>query len=332
MRAYGIIKSAFWLRGSGKRLRGNPEAQVLALYLMTCSQGTMCGIFHVALPTVAHDTGIAMSRIAELLVMLNEIVAYDPDEELCWIPNAAREQVGTSLCAKDKKRPAVLRELKQFGHHPFVGEFFQLYLEPYLLEAEWSIWSRSQPKAPSKPLRSPFEAPSKPPVQDQDQDQDQDQVNADRPEFESGEPGKGFATPESSDSPKAQQRGTSAPESGIQSEAVERPRARRSPKPPKPKPERFVPDDWQPNETHLEKARELGVLIHVEVQRFRCYEFKTPKTDWNRAFHGWLARAGQFATSSGYRPAMPTGESREAQEARKAMEFLRNGTVTAEVV
>ena len=125
----------------------------------------------------------------------------------------------------------------------------------------------------------------------------------------------------------------SAPQTGeAQSKPSKPNRKPRVPKPPKPKPERFVPQDWQPNETHREKAREFGVLLHIEVQRFRCYEFKTPKTDWNRAFHGWLARAGQFATSSGYRPAMPTGESREAQEARKAMEFLRNGTVTAEVV
>lgn len=190
MRAYGIIKSTFWLRGSGKRLRGNPEAQVLALYLMTCSQGTMCGIFHVALPTVAHDTGIALIRIAELLVTLDEIVTYDPDEELCWIPNAAREQVGVSLSMKDKKRPGVLRELKQFGHHPFVGEFLRLYMEPYLLDAEWSIWNSSQPTrcgkyAPSKGLRSPSQgsvsetdAPSKPPVQVQVQVQDQGQVQA----------------------------------------------------------------------------------------------------------------------------------------------------------
>lgn len=81
-----------------------------------------------------------------------------------------------------------------------------------------------------------------------------------------------------------------------------RSKAPKEPKPPKPKPARFVPDDWQPHDGHREKAQELGVLLHVEVQRFRCHEFKTPKTNWDLAFHGWLARASQYGTSSGARP------------------------------
>lgn len=71
------------------------------------------------------------------------------------------------------------------------------------------------------------------------------------------------------------------------------------PKAPRPKAERFVPETWQPNDAHQAKATELGVLLRREVDSFRSHEFKVPKTDWDRAFHGWLTRSAQFGTSSG---------------------------------
>jgi hypothetical protein len=84
------------------------------------------------------------------------------------------------------------------------------------------------------------------------------------------------------------------------------------PKPEKPKPERFVPDSFQPNESHHAKARELGVMLDRELQSFRCHEFRVPKTDWNRAFHGWLARSAQYGTSSGARTLTPEERKAEA--------------------
>lgn len=75
----------------------------------------------------------------------------------------------------------------------------------------------------------------------------------------------------------------------------------KEPKPPKPKPERFVPDAWQPNDGHAAKAAELGVILRIELQKFRAHEFKVPKQDFDRAFTRWLLNASQFATSSGAR-------------------------------
>src|SRR5574343_47397 len=79
------------------------------------------------------------------------------------------------------------------------------------------------------------------------------------------------------------------------------PARRASTKVTKAKPERFVPDDWQPNEAHRAKAQALGVILNQEVQKFRCHEFRVPKTDWDRTFFGWLLRAGESGTSSGAR-------------------------------
>jgi hypothetical protein len=67
----------------------------------------------------------------------------------------------------------------------------------------------------------------------------------------------------------------------------------------KTKAERFVPEDWQPHDGHRARAEELGVSFNLELQKFRCHEYRIPKTDWNRAFFGWLGNAASFGTSSG---------------------------------
>lgn len=156
MRTYATVRGTFWVRGSGKKLRGNPEAQVLAMYLMTCCQGTLCGLFSIALPTIAHETGLRLERIPELLADISEIAKYDPEEELCWVPNAAREQIGEKLAAKDKRRAGLLRELKQFEGHKFHQEFTDLYGEAYALEGH----TRPSEGAVGDEL-CPLEAPSK---------------------------------------------------------------------------------------------------------------------------------------------------------------------------
>lgn len=155
MRTYATVRGTFWVRGSGKKLRGNPEAQVLAMYLMTCCQGTMCGLFNIALPTIAHETGLAPERLPELFAEIEEIAKYDPEDELCWVPNAAREQIGEKLAAKDKRRGGLLRELKQFEGHAFHREFIQLYWEAYTLE------NPSSSQAPPDDAACPMEGASK---------------------------------------------------------------------------------------------------------------------------------------------------------------------------
>lgn len=67
----------------------------------------------------------------------------------------------------------------------------------------------------------------------------------------------------------------------------------------------FVPDDWQPNAKHVEHAQQLGVRLETERVKFVSHEFREKRTDWDRAFTGWLTRASQYATSSGSRPVRP---------------------------
>lgn len=278
MRAYGIIKSTFWTMGSGKRLRGKPEAQVLASYLMTCSQGTMCGIFTIALPTVAHETGIPLSRMASLFEEIRDIAVYDEDDEICWIPNSARYQLGATLSPKDKRRPGLIRELDQLGTHPFVGQFVRLYGEAYNIEP--SELAACIPLA--EPAHPPCKSVAKPQLRSStslDQESDQDHARE---------------TPDPDELPR-----TDPPESAAKTK-------RRPPL------SHFAPDEFEPSDAHKQKATELGVNLTEELSAFRLYEFKTAKSDWNRAFFGWLQRSKKYGGNGppqrrGKTPVQPNG-------------------------
>lgn len=62
---------------------------------------------------------------------------------------------------------------------------------------------------------------------------------------------------------------------------------------------RFVPEDWSPGSAHLKKANRLGVDFETELDKFRNWEFKSPKTDTDRAFHTWLGNATPSAPRRG---------------------------------
>lgn len=63
---------------------------------------------------------------------------------------------------------------------------------------------------------------------------------------------------------------------------------------------RLVPDDFSPD---LEYARKQlpDINAELEAQHFKDCEFKTPKTDWNRAWRNWIRTCkdrGQYARGS----------------------------------
>lgn len=176
MRDYGKVLTAFWTQGTGKRLRDDPDAQRLALYLMTCPASSMIGIFYLPLPTLCHEVGMREPAARKALARLKaeDFAHYDFDAELVWLPSGARIQLDETLKEKDHRRAGVLRELETYRRHPFARAFLALYGVPFGL---------------GDPLGSPLEAPSKPlPSQDQDQEQEQDQKQ-EQDHSESSEPG-----------------------------------------------------------------------------------------------------------------------------------------------
>jgi len=129
MRECGRVAPTFWTRGSGKKLRGKPLAQVVALYLFTCPSSTMIGIYHLAIPTMAHEIGITLEDAERALAEVCDvgIAQYDHEEELLYLPEGARYQIGESLKPGDKRVAGIRAALAQFNRHPFATDFASRY-------------------------------------------------------------------------------------------------------------------------------------------------------------------------------------------------------------
>lgn len=55
-----------------------------------------------------------------------------------------------------------------------------------------------------------------------------------------------------------------------------------------------VPEGWEPNDKHREKVEAFGWpdgMMEEQAERFREWEFRDAKTDFNLAFHRWLREA-----------------------------------------
>ncbi|MGU3629860.1 hypothetical protein [Comamonas sp. C24C] len=164
MRDYGVVSPKFWIGETGKSLRGNAAAQVLALYLMTCPHANMIGVFHCPVLYMAHETGLGMEGASKALASLIEAkyCTYDEASETVFVHRMAAFQIGESLAAADKRCKGVEREWQNISCEQLKQAFFAMYSVAFHL-----------PKLSEN--ASPFEAPSKPHAsQEQEQEQEQD--------------------------------------------------------------------------------------------------------------------------------------------------------------
>lgn len=192
MRDYGKVSVKFWSSGSGKRLRGHPRAQVVALYLLSGSSSTMTGLYYVPLVLMAHETGMTLDEVRDALVVIKEMgfASYDEDRELAWVHNAAEFEFGEGLKLGDNKIAGIKKHLRSFGEHPFVDAFEERYgVQLRLFEAPTKGLRRgfvengqSSAEGASKGLIRAIEgAQNQDPDPEQDPEPDQDCARAPRP-------------------------------------------------------------------------------------------------------------------------------------------------------
>ena len=166
MRDYGKVSPQFWIGETGKLLRGNPEAQVLALYLMTNPHATMTGVFHCPVIYMAHETGLSMEVASKGLARLIEVgfCEYDEASESVFVVNMAAYQIDDSLKPDDKRVLGLRKEVAKMIPARFQHRFVEVYGLRFHLTKQGENNSPSQ--APSKPL----------PSQEQEQEQEQDKT------------------------------------------------------------------------------------------------------------------------------------------------------------
>ena len=171
MREYGVITPHFWIGKTGKELRGDPEAQLVALYLMTSPHSHMTGIFHCPILYISHETGIPYEGALRGLRRLIDrgFCEYEEASETVFVIKMALYQIGESLKDTDNRVLGLRKELLKIPDSPMKQRFIDIYNEAYCLGFKGK--NDIKKIAPSKPLRSQEQEQE----QEQDKEQDQDQ-------------------------------------------------------------------------------------------------------------------------------------------------------------
>lgn len=155
MRDYGKISPQFWTGTTGRKIRAlGANAQVVALYLMTCPASSMIGLYYLPLPMLAHETGIPLEGACKALRSLSEVgfAEYDEANEIVLVHAMARHQIGERVVKADKRHTGVTREAQKLTYSSLFAKWYARYQEPYNLPTMASTASPSE--APSEPLRS----------------------------------------------------------------------------------------------------------------------------------------------------------------------------------
>lgn len=167
MRDYGAVSPQFWIGKTGKTLRGNVEAQLVALYLMTSPHANMIGVFYCPLDYIAKETGLSIEEASKGLASLieGEFCRVDGVSEEIFVLRMAAFQIGEQLSPKDKRCIGVARELEKVASAELRQGFRAIYSVAFNLPKEAAKSAKGEPKT------SPLQAPSKP-RQEQEQEQD----------------------------------------------------------------------------------------------------------------------------------------------------------------
>jgi hypothetical protein len=154
MREYGKVSPQFWIGKSGKALRGNAEAQILALYLMTSPHANMIGVYHCPIAYMAHETGLSTEGASKALQCLidSDFCTFDADDEYVFVHQFAAHQVGESLSSSDKRCKGVENELSKVPKNQCWQSFRARYAVPYNLPILAS--DECEREAPSEGLGS----------------------------------------------------------------------------------------------------------------------------------------------------------------------------------
>ncbi|RRU23602.1 hypothetical protein [Stenotrophomonas sp. 278] len=162
MRDYAKVVPTFWTGETGKAIRKRgPEGVVVALYLMSSPTSNMLGLYYQPILYMAHETGLGIEGASKGLRDCIEegFCLYDEVTEFVWVQEMASFQIGKGLKASDNRCVGIQREYDSLPVNPFLGRFFDRYLEDFHLK------NRRGRGVPSNPLSS----------QEQEQEQEQDQ-------------------------------------------------------------------------------------------------------------------------------------------------------------
>lgn len=202
MRKYSSITPKFWIGKTGRKLRGDISAKLVAAYLLSCPNNDMTGVFYCPLCQISAETGLPLEApsvplpspfqgplkgIREALETLQreDFAIYDYESEYVFVKKMALFQIAPELKPTDKRVTGIktaIESMPENFKYLFIKEYndcFNLGFKniPSPEVQEFGLQTQKKDELPS----SPIEAPSKA-LRSQEQEQEQEQETYTRAE------------------------------------------------------------------------------------------------------------------------------------------------------
>jgi hypothetical protein len=165
---YGIVFPEFWTGETGRMIQqlGGKDAQLTALYLMSCRYATMIGLYPLPVRDIRHETGIGQKGLVRAFSVLSRVgfADYDGRTEHTWVREMAKFRLGLQVKAlesKDNRVVGIQRLYDRLTENPFLEPFFDRYAKELHLRGKRRSGRSAEPLldvVPSKGLGSPLQA------------------------------------------------------------------------------------------------------------------------------------------------------------------------------
>lgn len=202
MRKYSSITPKFWIGKTGRKLRGDISAKLVAAYLLSCPNNDMTGVFYCPLCQISAETGLPLEApsvpltspfqgtlkgIREALETLQreDFAIYDYEIEYVFVKKMALFQIAPELKPTDKRVTGIrtaIESMPENFKYLFIKEYNECFNLGFkdLPEHEVGRFC-SQTQEEIKLSASSIEAPSKA-LRSQEQEQEQEQETYTRTE------------------------------------------------------------------------------------------------------------------------------------------------------
>lgn len=202
MRKYSSITPKFWIGKTGRKLRCDISAKLVAAYLLSCPNNDMTGVFYCPLCQISAETGLPLEApsvplpspfqgplkgIREALETLQreDFAIYDYESEYVFVKKMALFQIAPELKPTDKRVTGIKTAIESMPEN-FKYLFIKEYNERFNLgfkdipAPDFKEFC-NQTQEENKTFESPLEAPSKA-LRSQEQEQEQEQETYTRTE------------------------------------------------------------------------------------------------------------------------------------------------------
>lgn len=167
MRNSSILKSRFWIAGTGRRLihKHGPQVALTAIYLTSTPHSHMSGIYYLPPGTAGDELGIGADEFLRIVAILDreKFCQYDRGACVMLVMTMLAHQVSRDWKAGDKRIRTIESHLAALPHSDLIAVFRHRYGMPEgASEGAWQGASDGPCHAGPNPLPVPRPYPAPP--------------------------------------------------------------------------------------------------------------------------------------------------------------------------